>query len=68
MCEVIQKPLFRKVFLPGDISGGIKLCGTFVASQLITFEKELFAMKCQSLVDECTCFCMAIVILDGNVQ
>ena len=63
-----KSPYLEKYFYQEDISGGIKLCGTFVALQLITFEKELFAMECQSLVDECTCFCMAIVILDRNVR
>ena len=48
----------RKTFL--------KVHCTFVVSQSITFEKELFVMLCQSLVDKFTCICMGIMILDKN--
>ena len=79
MGDAIQKPFLRmaisivffiKIFLPGRrFCTNRELYSTFVASRSITFEKGLFSMECQSLVDESTCFCMGIVILFyGSVQ
>ena len=58
MGDAIQKPFskmainkIRKMNTFVEVYIAIELYGTFVVSWSITFEKELFAVECQSLAD-----------------
>ena len=58
MADAIIKPPFQEWLSSSRLLANfsstkfLKVYGTFVASRSITFEKELFAMQCQSLVDK----------------